>query len=117
MLRRWDELEAEVTREKGRSAGAIDLMQTAQFRQKGELPTSLDGLAPLQRANWLWLGRRFAEADLELAKVREQPLVAERSRFLVLCDHYNVLARLGRNDEAEDCPRSAGAGGEIADGP
>jgi hypothetical protein len=64
-------------------------------------------MSSLQRATWLWIGRKFAEVDVHMAEVRKRPPVADANRFGLLCAHCDVLVRLGRTEDAANAIREA----------
>lgn len=98
-LRRWDEFAAANASDPGPRASAAARMHRAAYELKGELPTSLDGMSPLERRTWLWLGRKFVEADIELEQARAGSPVADADRFAL----QNPVSY------QQQPPRSAGA--------
>lgn len=73
----------------------------------GKVSATLENLTAAEQRFWLWQSRRFSEAEGLIARELASPTVEEFEHFELLCEHADVLARLGRADAAQSAARAA----------
>jgi TolB-like protein len=100
----WDEVSKELPPDVEKFNGS----RTRRFRflLTGEIPTSLEAMASMEKADWLWLTRRFDEQARVLTEENDKA-DKEIDHLSALVPLTDALTRLGRKDEASACAREA----------
>ena len=104
-LRRSAEFETAIAGNKG--VFSDETILNFRYQLKGELPASFTERSSLLPGIWQWRSRRFAEADTIIARLRKLAPRSDLHRLNLLCLHSDVLARLGRTEDAMQAGREA----------